>query len=153
VVADGIESESPIISEKTLEMNFTNEGGVEGTTRFLKNIMGMWLIQECQRIWDLEGQTYTWPEMVNLSRAAEPFKYLINPDDHTFLNPLNMPQAVVDFCVKTGQGAPENHGAIIRCIYDSLALKYRFTLDQIKSVSECPLKKSILSEAEQTTIF
>jgi rhamnulokinase len=127
----GIESLHPIISPKTLELNFTNEGGVEGTTRFLKNIMGMWLIQETQRIWEERGTKYTWTDMVELARLSEPFQFLINPDDPMFLNPRDMTQAVRDFCYQTAQGSPKTHGETIRCIYDSLALKYRFTFEQI----------------------
>jgi rhamnulokinase len=132
----GIESPHPIISEQTRELNFTNEGGVDGTTRFLKNIMGMWLIQEVQRVWEEEGTKYSWPEMVELARKSEPFKFLINPDDSMFLNPRNMVQAVRDFCYQTAQGTPQTHGETIRCIYDSLALKYRYTLEQICDVSD-----------------
>lgn len=131
----GIESQQPIVSEQTQQLNFTNEGGVDGTTRFLKNIMGMWLIQEVQRIWENEGTRYSWPEMVELARQAEPFQFLINPDDALFLNPRNMVQAVRDFCYQTGQGTPHTNGETIRCIYDSLALKYRYTLEQIQDVT------------------
>jgi rhamnulokinase len=136
----GVESPHPIISEQTRILNFTNEGGVEGTTRFLKNIMGMWLIQEVQRIWEEEGLKYSWPEMVEMARKSEPFKFLINPDDSMFLNPRNMVQAVRDFCYQTAQGTPQNHGETIRCIYDSLALKYRFTLEQICEITEQPVE-------------
>lgn len=131
----GLECDQPIISEQTHQMNFTNEGGVEGTTRFLKNIMGMWLIQEVQRIWEAEGTSYSWPKMVELARESEPFRFLLNPDDPMFLNPRDMTQAVRDFCYQTAQGTPQNHGEVIRCIYDSLALKYRYTLEQIRDVS------------------
>ena len=136
----GIESQKPLVSEQTLRLNFTNEGGVGGTTRFLKNIMGMWLIQEVQRVWDAEGTKYTWPEMVELARKSEPFRFLINPDDSMFLNPRDMAQAVRDFCYQTAQGTPQNHGEVIRCIYDSLALKYRFTLEQICDVTRQPIE-------------
>ncbi len=136
----GIESEHPIISEQTHQLNFTNEGGVEGTTRFLKNIMGMWLIQETQRIWADQGITYTWPGMVELASNSQPFKFLINPDDPMFLNPRDMTLAVRDFCYQTAQGTPQNHGELIRCIYDSLALKYRYTLEQIKEISNQPIE-------------
>lgn len=136
----GIESKHPIISEQTRQLNFTNEGGAEGTTRFLKNIMGMWLIQEVQRIWEAEGTKYSWPEMVELARQSEPFKFLINPDDSMFLNPRDMTQAVMDYCDQTAQGTPQSHGETIRCIYDSLALKYRFTLEQIRTVSNQPIE-------------
>lgn len=136
----GIESPVPLVSEKTLEMNFTNEGGVEGTTRFLKNIMGMWLIQECKRIWDEEGEL-DWQQIVDLSIAAKPFKFLINPDDSSFLNPGNMPLAIQEFCAKTNQPVPETKGEIARCIYDSLVLKYKFTIKQIESVTGLPIEK------------
>jgi rhamnulokinase len=136
----GIESPVPVVSEKTLEMNFTNEGGVEGTTRLLKNIMGMWLIQECKRIWD-EKEILDWPEIVELSNQAEPFKCLINPDDSMFLNPGNMPEAVQEFCNKTNQTVPVTRGEIARCIYDSLVLKYKFTIEQIELVTGKQIKK------------
>ncbi len=132
----GIECQKPHISEETRQLNFTNEGGVDGTTRFLKNIMGMWLIQEVQRIWEAEGMKYSWTAMVELARRSEPFQFLINPDDPMFLNPRDMTQAIRDFCYQTAQGTPQNHGEVIRCIYDSLALKYRFTLEQIRDVSD-----------------
>lgn len=130
----GVESPVPVVSEKTLEMNFTNEGGVEGTTRLLKNIMGMWLIQECKRIWD-EEEILDWPEIVELSNSAKPFQCLINPDDSMFLNPGNMPKAVQEYCEKTNQPVPVTKGEITRCIYDSLALKYKFTIEQIEIVT------------------
>jgi len=136
----GIESPKPIISEETLKMNFTNEGGVEGTTRFSKNIMGMWLIQECRRIWAGEI-SYSWPQMVELAWESEPFKFLIDPDDSSFLNPSDMPAAVCAFCEKTGQGKPATHGEVIRCIYDSLVLKYRYTLDQIIILTKNDIEK------------
>lgn len=136
----GIESSRPIISEHTRQLNFTNEGGVEGTTRFLKNIMGMWLIQEVQRIWEAEGTKYSWPQMVELARRSEPFKFLINPDDTLFLNPRDMTQAIRDYCYQTAQGTPQSHAETIRCIYDSLALKYRYTLEQIREVADQPIE-------------
>jgi len=136
----GIESPQPLVSEKTLEMNFTNEGGVEGTTRFLKNIMGMWLVQECKRIWDQEKEI-SWQEIVELSNQAEPFKCLINPDDSGFLNPGNMPLAIQGFCRKTQQPVPETKGEIARCIYDSLALKYKYTLGQIEWITGKKIEK------------
>lgn len=136
----GIESKVPQVSEKTLEMNFTNEGGVEGTTRFLKNIMGMWLIQECKRVWDEESEM-EWQEVVDLSQVATPFKCLINPDDSRFLNPGNMPKAIQEYCEETGQPVPESKGEIARCIYDSLVLKYKYTIKQIESVTGKPIEK------------
>lgn len=136
----GIESEVPLVSEQTLSMNFTNEGGVEGTTRFLKNIMGMWPIQECKRIWDMEEEIH-WNQIVELSEKAEPFRCLINPDEPGFLNPGNMPKAIQEYCTKTNQPVPVSKGEIARCIYDSLVLKYKFTLKQIESVTGKKIEK------------
>lgn len=136
----GIESKEPLVSEKTLEMNFTNEGGVDGTTRFLKNIMGMWLIQECKRIWDEEFEI-EWQEIVDLSDATKPFKCLINPDEQVFLNPGNMPKAIQEYCRKTNQFVPKTKGEIARCIYDSLVLKYKFTIKQIESITGKQIEK------------
>ena len=136
----GTESASPIISEQANKMNFTNEGGVEGTTRFSKNIMGMWLIQECRRIWSAKTD-YTWDEIVKMAREAKPFKFLIDPENSAFLNPGNMPDAIVKFCEKTGQGKISFHGETARCIYDSLALKYAFSLNQMKQITKRSFKK------------
>jgi len=136
----GIESPEPLVSEQTLAMNFTNEGGVDDTTRFLKNIMGMWLIQECKRIWD-EEKILDWQEIVELSSASEHFKCLIDPDNQQFLNPGNMPLAIQEFCRQTDQFVPKNKAEIARCIYDSLALKYKLTIEQIESVTGNKIEK------------
>ena len=136
----GIESDEPLISEEIQKLNFTNEGGVEGTTRFLKNIMGLWLLQECRRNWSAEHD-YSWPEMVEMSLKAQPFKCLIDPDAREFLNPGDMPAAIAAFCAKTGQRVPETHGEVIRTIFESLAMKYRSTLDSIRDVSAIEIEK------------
>lgn len=136
----GIESDQPLISEEIQKLNFTNEGGVEGTTRFLKNIMGLWLLQECRRIWSTD-HNYSWPEMVEMSLKAQPFKCLIDPDAHEFLNPGDMPAAIAAFCRKTNQPEPETHGEVIRTIFESLAFKYRATLESIMAVSTVTIGK------------
>jgi len=136
----GIESDHPLISEEIQKLNFTNEGGVEGTTRFLKNIMGLWLLQECRRTWSAEHD-YSWPEMVEMSLNAQPFKCLIDPDAREFLNPGDMPAAIAAFCLKTGQPEPATHGEVIRTIFESLAMKYRTTLDSIREVSTTEIEK------------
>jgi rhamnulokinase len=136
----GIETTTPVVSEKSLNMNFTNEGGVDNTTRFLKNIMGMWLIQECKRNWDREKE-WSWQEIVDMSHRAEPFKCFINPDSPEFLNPESMPASIQDYCRKTGQPVPEDKGEIARCIYDSLVLKYKYTLSQIEEISGKRIEK------------
>ena len=136
----GIEIDHPLISEEIQKLNFTNEGGVEGTTRFLKNIMGLWLLQECRRIWQ-DKYNYSWPEMVEMGLKAQPFKCLLDPDAREFLNPGDMPAAIAEFCRKTGQPLPETHGEVIRTIFESLALKYRSTLDAIRVVSPIAIEK------------
>jgi rhamnulokinase len=136
----GIESKVPIVSDKTLEMNFTNEGGAGLTTRFLKNIMGMWLIQECKRIWDREKEL-SWEDIVEMSNAAEPFKSFINPDSPEFLNPGNMPEAIREYCRNTNQKVPDTKGEVARCIYDSLVLKYKHTLKQLEDITGKTIEK------------
>lgn len=130
----GVELKKPLVNEEARIMNFTNEGGVDGSTRFLKNIMGMWLIQECKRIWDTD-ETLEWESIVKLSNETEPFKCLIDPDDARFLNPGNMPVTIQEYCKETNQTVPESKGEIARCIYDSLVLKYKYTVEQIEQVT------------------
>ncbi len=136
----GIESPVPLVSEEIQALNFTNEGGVDGTIRFLKNIMGLWLIQECKRKWDTEA-SLTWSDIVEMSRTAPPFVSLVDPDDQSFLNPPDMPEAIREFCRKSGQPVPAGKAAIARCVYDSLALKYKYTLEQIEKVIRKPVEK------------
>ena len=136
----GIESPQPQVSEESLARNFTNEGGVDGTTRFLKNIMGLWLIQECKRQWEAESPL-SWSDIVELSRSATPFVSLVDPDDLSFLNPGDMPAAICAFCEKSGQPVPSGKAAIARCVYESLALKYKFTLEQIEKMIKKPVEK------------
>lgn len=136
----GVESPVPLVSEETLALNFTNEGGVDGTTRFLKNIMGLWLIQECKRKWDDESPL-SWSDIVELSTSVPPFISLIDPDNNTFLNPTDMPEAIRDYCRKTSQTIPATKAAIARCIYDSLALKYKYTLEQIEKIIKKPVER------------
>ena len=136
----GIETDRPLINEQTLQMDFTNEGGAENTFRFLKNIMGMWLLQECKRIWDRDKE-YSYPELVKMAENAPPFKAIINPDHQGFLKPDDMTLAIHDYCKSTGQSSPENVGEFARVIMESLALKYRQTLEQLQKVSPHPIEK------------
>lgn len=136
----GIESPVPLVSEKTRLLNFTNEGGVQGTTRFLKNIMGMWLIQECRKIWSAK-EKMDWNDIVKMSQESQPFAFFIDPDYPGFLNPKNMPEAIQEFCRNTDQLVPVNEAQIARCIYDSLALKYKYTLVQIEEVVGYSIEK------------
>ena len=124
----GIELPTPLIDDRVLARNFTNEGGVFGTIRLLKNIAGLWLIQECRRIWAREGKDYTWEALMQAATEAPPLATLIDPDDATFLAPDDMPEAIAAFCRKTGQPVPDSHGAVIRTALESLALRYRQVL-------------------------
>ena len=137
----GIESDEPVISDKTLAYNLTNEGGVGQKIRLLKNIMGLWLLQECKRIWSAGGKDYTYPELVEMARTAPPFRSILEPDYMEFYNPPDMTQAIVDFCKKTDQPAPENTGQFVRAILEGLAFKYRMVLDQLREVSGKKLEK------------
>jgi len=131
----GIESPRPVINDTVLKLNFTNEGGVGGTSRVLKNITGMWLLQECRRIWNDAGRNWDWEDLNRLSAAAKPRVSLIDPDAADFVAPANMPEAICQFCQHTGQDVPENEGAILRCALDSLALKFRHVLGMCEELA------------------
>src|SRR5437016_4917520 len=120
----GVELDGPLINEQALRYNFTNEGGVGGTIRFLKNIMGLWLVQECRRAWQRDGQDYNYDELARLAEAAPPFVSLVDPDDSAFILPPSMPAALSEFCRRTGQQAPREPGPVVRCALESLALRY-----------------------------
>lgn len=130
----GMELPQPLINDATRAANFTNEGGALGTIRFLKNIMGLWIIQESRRQWKREGYDYSYAYMEERAKEAKPFQCLINPDDASFGVPGNMPERIREFCRKTGQHVPENVGEVVRAIYESLALKYRYTVENIQNL-------------------
>lgn len=130
----GMELAQPLINDDTCAANFTNEGGINGTIRFLKNIMGLWIIQESRRQWKREGKDYSFAQMEAWAKEAAPFQSLINPDDAAFNTPGNMPEKIREFCRKTGQHVPETVGEVVRCIYESLALKYRYTVEGIQTL-------------------
>jgi rhamnulokinase len=121
----GIESPRPVVSDKVLDLNFTNEGGVGNTIRLLKNIIGLWMVQECRRVWNQAGKQWDWEDLNRLSAAAKPLASFINPDAPDFLAPDDMPRAIREFCQQTGQPVPEDEGAVLRCALDSLAMKFR----------------------------
>lgn len=137
----GIETEGPVVNEKTSHYNITNEGGVDGTIRLLKNITGMWIVEQCLKKWHKEGTDYTYPQMVGLAQAARPFVCFIDPDDPGFTNPQDMPKAICEYCIHTGQVVPQTHGEFIRVIFESLALKYREVLDVFRELSANPIEK------------
>jgi rhamnulokinase len=130
----GAELPAPLINDKVQDYNFTNEGGVGGTIRFLKNIMGLWLVQECRRMWERAGQTYTYEELMRLAAGAVPFASVLNPDDTGFILPPNMPAAIQDFCRRTGQVVPQEPGAVVRCALEGLALRYRWVLERLEEL-------------------
>lgn len=130
----GAEVPEPIINDQTLKLNFTNEGGAWGTIRLLKNISGMWLLEECRREWARQGSSLGYAELCEAALAAPAFTAVIDPDDPSFLSPGDMPGKIADYCRRTGQPAPENHGAITRTIFESLALKYRAVLEMLERI-------------------
>ena len=132
----GIEVNAPVINKETEELNFTNEGGVEGTIRLLKNICGMWLLERCRAEW---GET-SYPELIAEADACEPFRSLINPDDALFANPANMEQAIQTYCSDHCQPIPRTRGQMVRCIFESLALRYRQVLDNLRHLSPRPVE-------------
>jgi rhamnulokinase len=130
----GAELSRPLVTDAALAANFTNEGGVAGTTRLLKNIMGLWLVQECRRCWQKAGNPYEYDELVRLAEAAPPFGAFVDPDDPAFLLPDHMPDAVCKSCARTGQRPPSEPGAVVRCCLESLALKYRWVLEKLEGL-------------------
>jgi rhamnulokinase len=135
----GVETKAPVINAQTLAHNFTNEGGVQNTIRLLKNVTGMWVVQECRRTWAQQGQELSWSDLTHLADEAPAFGALINPDDPLFLSPGDMPARVRDFCLRTGQTPPETKGAIIRSALESLALKYRWVIEKAETLIERPI--------------
>ena len=137
----GIEVSEPIITAESYELNFTNEGGVGGTTRFLKNITGMWLLEQCRKEWSKAGKDYSYPQIVEMAQSATPFQSFVDPDNAMFANPESMLQAIVDYCKQTGQQTPNTDAAIVRCIFESLALKYRSVLENLTHLATFPIEK------------
>lgn len=131
----GIETPRPVINDECRRLNFTNEGGVGGTIRVLKNITGLWLVQECRRVWRQAARDHSWEELMQLSTEAQPLAALVDPDDASFLNPGDMPEAIRAFCRRTNQAPPESEGAVIRCALESIALKSRWVLDGLEGLS------------------
>ncbi len=135
----GIETKDAVINDKSFEYNFTNEGGIEGTTRFLKNICGMWLYERCRKEWTDAPKSHS--ELQAEAIKVKPFQSLINPDDPTFANPASMVEAIQDYCRKTGQHVPQGYAEICRCIFDSLALRYRQVFTWLKEFASFPIEK------------
>jgi rhamnulokinase len=150
----GAEVAAPVLHAQSLNFGFTNEGGANGTFRLLKNISGLWLLQECQRAWQAEGKIYSWQELLALAASASPFGSLIDPDAPDFLSPPHMPQAIIAFCERTGQPSPADTGAIVRCCLESLALKYRYVLEQLEILLEYKLETiRVVGGGSQNTLL
>ncbi len=130
----GIESRKAIINDVSYGRNFTNEGGVEGTTRFLKNICGMWLLERCRKEWG-EGAPSSYGTLMEEAMKATPFQSLINPDDASFANPANMQEAIMEYCARTGQHVPQGYAETCRCIFESLALRYRQVFGYLREMA------------------
>ena len=136
----GIETKDAVISDRSYELNFTNEGGIEGTTRFLKNICGMWLYERCRKEWPEEVRQLSHPELQGQAMNVEPFRSLINPDDPMFANPSSMIDAIQAYCRQTQQPIPETPAEICRCIFDSLALRYRLVFSWLQEFAPFKLE-------------
>ncbi len=130
----GVESSEPIISDASLQRNFTNEGGFGGTIRFLRNNMGLWLLERCKRSWEAQGSHLSYDDLVELGRTAARFRSAFDPDDPVFLNPPDMPTAIAESCRKHGHAVPQSHGDFTRAIFESLVLKYRYIVESINEL-------------------
>lgn len=136
----GVEVNSAVLGQRAFELNFTNEGGVDGTYRLLKNIMGLWLVQECRRAYERRGKTLEYSELADAAASADAFRSLVDPDDPRFLSPDDMLDAIKSYCEETKQPVPETEGQFIRCALESLALKYRKVLGWLEELTGTPIE-------------
>lgn len=137
----GVEIPEPICTNEALAMNFTNEGGVADTIRLLKNIAGLWLVQECRRTWEIAGQALSYEQLAAMAAAAPPAVSFVDPDETRFTEPGDMPRRIQQYCREKGQHVPHSKGAIVRCALESLALKYRLVITQIESLIGRSIRK------------
>jgi rhamnulokinase len=135
----GVETSEPVINDQCLELNFTNEIGVEGRVRLLKNIAGLWLWQECRRAWEHQGASYSYADMTRMASEARPFSAILDPD--AFLEPGHMPERIAGYCKATGQQAPETHAEFCRAILEGLALRYREVLESLEGLLGRPINR------------
>ena len=133
----GTEIDAPIINDVSYKYNFSNEGGIESKTRLNKNVMGLWILQEIQRCFAAQGRCYSFEVMSSLAENIEPFGSVIDPDAPCFYEPNDMPGIIKRYCQATGQEVPETDGEIIRCVLESLALKYRYVIESLEHVTNC----------------
>ncbi len=137
----GIETPAPIVNEESTRLNFTNEGGIDGTTRFLKNITGMWILEQSRKIWETDGKKYSYAEIEAMARSEKDFPSLINPDDPRFAAPANMVEAIDSYLRETGQKLPESIAQYISCIYHSLANRYKEVVDMLQQFAPFKIEK------------
>ena len=137
----GTEVDAPVITDEALRLNFTNEGGVNGTTRLLKNVMGLWMLRSCRQSWAADGREYAYRELMELASREIPFQHLVDPDDESFLSPADMSAAIAAYCTKTSQPAPATPGAFVRTILESLAMRYRFVLRNLEKLIDRPIEQ------------
>ncbi len=131
----GLEVSEPIINDAALAANVTNEGGINGTFRLLKNVMGLWIIQQCRATWAAQGHNYSYADLVQLASAAPPLRHAFDPNDNRFLPPGDHPALIAAWCAERGQPAPADHGAVARCVFESLALAYRHVLETLDALA------------------
>jgi rhamnulokinase len=131
----GLETNNATVNEAAFNANVTNEGGVYGTFRLLKNVMGLWLLQQCRATWSAQGDDYEYAALTEMAEPAPPLVCLIDPDNSVFLPPGDHPHYILEMCQRTGQPVPESKGAIVRCVLESLAIKYRYVLDKLISLT------------------
>ncbi len=136
----GAETTAPVITDKSLAYNFTNEGGVQNTVRLLKNVTGLWLVQECRRTWAQQGSNLSYTTLTRLAAEAAPFKAMLNSDDPTFLPPGDMPARIRQYCRQANQPPPEGKGGLVRCILESLAFKYRWVIEKLEELTGRPVE-------------
>jgi rhamnulokinase len=136
----GVESPRPVINEQTLACNLTNEGGVEGTYRLLRNVMGLWLVQQCRESWKKSDRRYDYDELARMAADAPRFAALIDPDNPAFLKPPDMPRAIAAYCQTTGQAPPDGVAGYVRTIVEGLALKYRWVIERLEEVTGTPIE-------------
>ena len=137
----GIETPAPVINAESSRLNFTNEGGIDGTTRFLKNITGMWLLEQARKVWEGEGRTYTYPELEQMARSEASFPSVVNPDDSRFAAPANMIDAIDGYLRETGQLPATSDAQYVSCIYHSLAARYKEVVDMLQGFAPFRIEK------------
>ena len=131
----GVEADQPVVNDQTLKYNFTNEGGVFGKWRLSKNVMGLWILQECRRTWARQGEELSYDEITRMAGDAKPFQFIIDPDFGGFLHPEDMPDQIRQYCRNTGQPVPQDKGELIRSVLESIALKYRWVLERLEEIT------------------